>query len=83
MEVVTQAQWPSFCRGQRKPCRLLRGGDGKIVRSREGGAAGLASPEAGRMVPTRFWESKKCGIGGKRCPQISFLFPSPGLLRRN
>lgn len=54
VEVVTQAQWPGFCRGQRKLCGLLKGSDGKVVGDRKGGAAGLASPEAGRMVPTRF-----------------------------
>lgn len=35
MEVVTQAQCPGFCRGQRKLCQLLKGSDGKVVGDRE------------------------------------------------
>lgn len=59
VEVVTWGQWPGFCRGWRKLCCLLRSSDGKVVGGRE--AAGLASPEARRTVPTHFWESKDLG----------------------
>lgn len=59
VEVVTWGQWPGFCRGRRKLCWLLRSSDRKAVGGRE--AAGLASPEARRTVPTHFWESKDLG----------------------
>lgn len=85
MDTVTQGQWPGFCRDPRKLCQLLRSSDARVVggRERKSGTAGLASLEAGRMVPTRFWESKGHGIVGKRHLHISFLLSSPGLLRRN